>query len=119
MQPATDLGRYLRERGIRDAKTPLPGTPCEMCVTRLMLPMEVAGRVVDIAVHLNCDAGAAFEWSSRLAAIVLSMPSSDAASTPIDALSALVLSGYVAEQRQISCDLGESPSSPDADQAVA
>jgi hypothetical protein len=108
MDPATAVREFLRRRGVRSPaveRTSLPGAPCATCIATQLLPAAVAADVVHIAQSLGCAPAQAFEWASRVGAIVLSHRVTDKAEGPADALSAMVMGEYVHDQRQLRCDL--------------
>jgi hypothetical protein len=108
LDPPRDVAGYLRAMGAGRhviERSSLPGVPCQTCVATQVLPMHVAGDVVRLAELLSCEPPQAFLWASRVGSIVLSHPATDRASTPVDALGALVASEYLLERRQADCDL--------------
>jgi hypothetical protein len=105
--PGEALSAYLHARGaahVRDRMS-LPGTPCDTCVATQMVPATAVPAVMALSMTLGVDASEAFRWASRIGAIVLSHAVVDSATGPEDALSALVLSEYVALRRRVDCEL--------------
>ena len=105
--PGEALGTYLHARGAAHVpnRLKLPGIPCDTCVATLMVPAGIVAEVMRLSMHLGVDAPEAFQWASRIGAIVLSHRVVDAATGPEDALSAIVLAEYVALRRTIDCEL--------------
>jgi hypothetical protein len=112
MDPSEAFAEFLRVSGIRTMvtwKSSLPGVPCETCAATQVVPSYVAKQVLGIANQLGCSLSDAFLWASRLGAIVLANPASAGASTPMDALSSVVMGEYVARRQILRCALADRP----------